>query len=69
MPDLVIAARDSSPADRNRADIVCDGKVDVAVLSKALAVPDREIELTAGTFDRTPASPPLATDTSGRQRT
>lgn len=51
MPDLVIAARDSIPADRNRADIVCDGKVDVAVLSKALAVPDREIELTAGTFD------------------
>ena len=48
---VVIAARDASPADRNRADIVCDGKTDVAILSKALSVPDREVELTAGTFD------------------
>ncbi len=51
MPDLVIAARDSSPADRNRADLICDGKTDVAVLAKAMAVPDREVELCAGTFN------------------
>ncbi len=51
MPDLVIAARDSGPADRNAADIVCDGRTDVAVLAKAFAVPDREVVLTAGTFD------------------
>ena len=51
MPDLVIAARDSSQADRNRADLVCDGRTDVAVLSKAFAVPDREVVLTGGTFD------------------
>ncbi len=48
---VAIAARDSSAADRTRADIVCDGKSDVAVLAKAVAVPDREVELSAGTFD------------------
>jgi hypothetical protein len=51
VPDVVIAARDSSLADRAGADIVCDGKSDVAVLARALAVPDREVELSAGTFD------------------
>ena len=51
MPDLVIAARDSSTADRAGADIVCDGRTDVAVLAKALSVPDREVVLTAGRFD------------------
>ena len=48
---VVVAARDASPADRNRADLVCDGRTDVAVLSKAISVPDREVELTVGTFD------------------
>jgi len=48
---IVIAARDAPAADRNAADVVCDGKTDVAVLAKALAVPDREVVLTAGTFD------------------
>ena len=48
---IVVAARDSSPADRAGADVVCDGKTDVAVLARALAVPDREVILTAGTFD------------------
>ena len=42
---IVIAARDAAPADRAGADIVCDGKTDVAVLAKALAVPDREVVL------------------------
>ncbi len=51
MPDLVIGARDASPADRAVADIVCDGRTDVAVLAKAFAVPDREVELSAGRFD------------------
>ncbi len=52
MPDLVIAARDASPIDRAAADIVCDGRTDVAVLAaKAFAVPDREVVLTAGRFD------------------
>ena len=35
MPDLVIAARDAPAADRAGADVVCDGKTDVAVLAKA----------------------------------
>ena len=51
MPDLVIAARSSSAADRAGADVVCDGRNDVVVLAKALAEPDREVVLTAGTFD------------------
>ena len=51
MPDLVIAARDSSPTDRVAADIVCDGRNDVVVLAKALAEPDREVVLTVGRFD------------------
>jgi len=51
MPDLVIAARDASPGDKAGADIVCDGRTDVAVLARAFAVPDREVVLTAGTFD------------------
>ncbi|MEN6518634.1 MAG: hypothetical protein ABFC38_10635 [Methanospirillum sp.] len=48
---IVIAPRDASPADRVSADTVCDGKTDVAVLAKAFAVPDREVMLTAGTFN------------------
>ena len=48
---IVIAARDSSASDRAGADIVCDGRSDVAVLAKALAEPDREVVLTAGQFD------------------
>ena len=48
---IVVAARDSSPADRGRADVVCDGKTDVAALAKAFAEPDREVILAAGTFD------------------
>ena len=51
MPDLVIAARDSSTAEKAGADLVCDGRTDVAVLAKALAVPYREVVLTAGRFD------------------
>ena len=51
MPDLVIAARDASQSDKADADLVCDGRTDVAVLAKALAVPDREVRLTAGRFD------------------
>ena len=48
---IVVAARDAPAADRNRADIVCTGKDDVAVLSKALSVPDREVVLSGGSFD------------------
>ena len=48
---IVVAARDAPAADRDRADIVCDGKTDVAVLSKAFAEPGAEIELGAGEFD------------------
>ena len=51
MPDLVIGARDAPAADRNRADIVCDGRTDLAVLAKAVAVAFRTVELTAGTFN------------------
>ena len=51
MPDLVIAARDSSPAEKASADVICDGRTDVSVLAKALAVPDREVVLMAGRFD------------------
>ncbi|MEN6516964.1 MAG: hypothetical protein ABFC38_02080 [Methanospirillum sp.] len=48
---IVIAPRDASGTDRAGADVVCDGRTDVAVLSKAFAVPDREVVLSAGTFD------------------
>ena len=48
---IVVAARDAPAADRARADTVCDGRTDVAVLSKALSVPDREVVLSGGTFD------------------
>ncbi|HOT94898.1 MAG TPA: hypothetical protein PK089_06890 [Methanoregulaceae archaeon] len=48
---IVVAARDAAPADRAGADVVCSGKDDLAVLARALAVPDREVVLTAGTFD------------------
>lgn len=41
MPDLVIPARDPPGADRYGADLVCDGRTDMAVLAKAFAVPDR----------------------------
>ncbi|HIH03978.1 MAG TPA: hypothetical protein HA263_09080, partial [Methanoregulaceae archaeon] len=48
---IVIAARNSPEHDRDRADFVCDGRTDVAVLAQALAVPGAEIELSAGDFD------------------
>ncbi len=48
---IVIAPRDASAADRNAADVVCDGRTDVAVLAKAFAVPDREVLLAAETFN------------------
>ena len=48
---VVIAARNSPARDRCRADIVCDGKTDVAVLARALAEPGAEVELGAGEFD------------------
>ena len=48
---IVIAARDASPPDRAGADVVCDGRNDVAVLAKALSVLDREVVLSAGTFN------------------
>ena len=48
---IVVAARDASAADKAGADVVCDGKTDVAILSKALSVPDREVVLSGGTFD------------------
>ncbi len=51
MTRTVLAARDSSPADRNRADIVCTGKDDVAVLARAMSQDGAHVELTAGTFD------------------
>ena len=61
MPDLVIAARDASAADRAGADIVCDGRTDVAVLAKALSVPDREVVLSAGRFDANAGTAPDGT--------
>ncbi|MEN6519328.1 MAG: hypothetical protein ABFC38_14335 [Methanospirillum sp.] len=48
---VVIAARNAPALDRDRADIVCDGRTDVAVLAKAFAEPGAEIELGAGEFD------------------
>ena len=48
---ILIAARDAPAAAKADADVVCDGKSDVAVLAKAFAVPDREVVLSAGTFD------------------
>ena len=51
MPDLVIAARNAPARDRCRADVVCDGRTDVAVLARALAEPGAEVELSAGEFD------------------
>jgi hypothetical protein len=51
MMRTVIAARDSSPADRTRADTVCDGKTDVAVLSRAMSEDGAFVELCPGTFD------------------
>ena len=47
----VIAAADSAPADLERATRVCTGKDDVSVLAVALAAPEHEIELCAGTYD------------------
>ncbi len=47
----VIAAADSAPGDRARANRVCTGKNDVAVLAVALAAPEREVELCAGRYD------------------
>jgi len=46
-----VAARDAPAAAKADADVVCDGRTDVAVLVRALAVPDREVVLSAGTFD------------------
>ncbi|MEN6341979.1 MAG: hypothetical protein ABFC89_05410 [Methanospirillum sp.] len=48
---VVIATRSAPARDRDRADIVCDGRNDVAVLAKALAEPGAEVELSAGVFD------------------
>jgi hypothetical protein len=51
MTRTVIAARDSSPADRSRADTVCDGRTDVAVLARAMSEDGAHVELCPGTFD------------------
>ena len=48
---VVIAARNAPTRDRCRADIVCDGKTDVAVLARAFTEPGAEVELSAGEFD------------------
>ncbi len=48
---VVIAARNAPARDRSRADVVCDGRTDVAVLAKAFAEPGAEVELSAGAFD------------------
>jgi len=48
---LVIAARDASPAEKAGADLVCDGRTDVALLARAVAVPDREVVLSAGRYN------------------
>ena len=47
----VVAAADSSPADRARADRACTGRNDAAVLAVALAAPERTVVLCAGTYD------------------
>lgn len=47
----VVAAADSSPADRARADRACTGQNDAAVLAVALAAPERTVELCPGTYD------------------
>ena len=66
---IVVAARDAPAADRNRADVVCDGRTDVAVLSKAFAVPDREVGPDGRDVRRERAgSPRPGTGTSGRPR-
>ncbi len=63
MPDLVIAARDAGPADRDRAEIVCDGRTDLAVLAKAVAASCRTVELRAGTFNANGGLPRLVAET------
>ena len=51
MTRTVIAARDSPAADRSRADTVCDGRTDVAVLARAMSEDGAFVELCPGTFD------------------
>jgi hypothetical protein len=51
MTRTVIAARDSPAADRSRADTVCDGRTDVAVLARAMSEDGAHVELCPGTFD------------------
>jgi hypothetical protein len=46
-----VAARDSSPADRSAANTACTGKDGMSVLLKAISIPDREVVLSAETFD------------------
>ena len=48
---VVLAARDSTAAARNDADIVCDYKTDVTALAKAVARDDDEIVLRLGTYN------------------
>ncbi len=54
MTRTVLAARDSSPADRSRADTVCDGKTDVAVLARAMSQDGAHVELCAAAGRRSP---------------
>ena len=58
MPDLVIAARDAPATERYGADLVCDGRTDVAVLAKALAGSFDEVALSAGRFDANAGTAP-----------
>ncbi|MEN6342134.1 MAG: hypothetical protein ABFC89_06190 [Methanospirillum sp.] len=51
MPDLLIAARHAPAVERDRADLVCDGKTDVALLVKALDGTYDTVALTAGRFN------------------
>ena len=47
---IVVCAGRAGGAKADAA-VVCDGRTDVAVLAKAFAVPNREVVLSAGTFD------------------
>ncbi|MEN6516750.1 MAG: hypothetical protein ABFC38_00990 [Methanospirillum sp.] len=73
MPAPLLAARDAPMAERYRADLVCDGKTDVAVLAKAFEGTFDEVALTAGTavrFESTRGGgrfrPDPAADAAGR---
>jgi len=48
---VAVAARDASPAEKADADLVCDGRTDLAELARAVAVPDREVVLSAGRYN------------------